>query len=661
MNIPEWLSERVGDDLKDAEIKGGDEYPPMPGQSVKLHGPPGTGKTTQLSLRVAILIEEHDVNPEDIAWVTYRRSLADEITDKLVDWGVITSSEVRDLDDWSTVHAVSNGVTGLLDRDRRDDDRNSLGPAVTEREKVAFSRGVLDVPFFPSEPWEQTRGQLLLNTFAWLSKNLYEPGNVAHARSCPMWDDLAREWPGIENEYEDLYETWAQWKQNNDLYEFHELLETALNSAVAPTSDVLIIDEYHDAYPLMAAVAEKWMDAADTVMVAGDPDQVVNAFRGASPEFFEQLDMPTVLLDETWRVPEEHWWMAARVLKQERSAPPVERKTRGRISEYRSPSMEYSRDQKRWLVPDPDTEASPAWLVDRHGTDMIFLTRTQKQAQGVSAALDRAGIFHTAQDDVGGWDSINERRHLFNALQKLRSLNPAAFGAAQGRLRQFDDSGKAPRSVRLSVDETIALLNHAEACYLAQSRSDTDSVVTTLRMDSDKETVTADEVDEWAGEKFWTRYTAGAASVEHTNKGSLDAQDMRAIEAALTRYDSTCIPDSIDTKVWTIHASKGSEAAHTVVYDGVTGRIQTGMGESEETAENEARTWYVALTRASEHVHLMRGGFTWTKPYLPSDLAPTAGNAAERAIENGDVLAATTESGSDDGATGGATGVSASD
>jgi len=54
------------------------------------------------------------------------------------------------------------------------------------------------------------------------------------------------------------------------------------------------------------------------------------------------------------------------------------------------------------------------------------------------------------------------------------------------------------------------------------------------------------------------------------------------------------------------------------------------MEESDDLRENEARTWYVALTRASNRVHIVRDGWEWTEPYLPDDLEPLAAEAASQ-------------------------------
>lgn len=67
----------------------------------------------------------------------------------------------------------------------------------------------------------------------------------------------------------------------------------------------------------------------------------------------------------------------------------------------------------------------------------------------------------------------------------------------------------------------------------------------------------------------------------------------------------------------TIHASKGQEATDVVVYNGITDTIKQAMRADEEARKNEWRVWYVALTRASERVHVMHDAFRWTSSIAP--------------------------------------------
>lgn len=66
------------------------------------------------------------------------------------------------------------------------------------------------------------------------------------------------------------------------------------------------------------------------------------------------------------------------------------------------------------------------------------------------------------------------------------------------------------------------------------------------------------------------------------------------------------------------------------------------MDRSEETRRNEARMWYVGLSRASERLHLMYDAFPGAIDHLPGNLAPQATSARWQANE------AMTDGGADD-------------
>lgn len=633
---PAAVRDGLPEGLKDAKIKGGETYPVT--DSVRLNGPPGVGKTTQVCLRLAVLIETHDVNPSDITIVTYRRSLADEIGERLKSWGIIDDD--ADTSMWTTAHACANRVTGLLSRDKADYRQNSgqgLGPAVTDWEQSYFCREVLNVRYWSGQPWESTRGQLLFNVLGYAANNLLDPTDEGDLHEVPSYDDLREEWPGVD--VAKVYEQWQTFKERKELVEFHELLEAARTGPLPPT-DVVVVDEYHDAYPLLAQAAERWVAAANTAIVAGDPLQVVNAYSGADPRFFtERMDhLPEVLLDKSWRVTEEHWQAATRMLQKEFEAPPIARHGRGEIHEYRSPEFQHAQNAG-WTVPGANQPGSPAALVDEYvagddDRDMLLLARTQKQAQGVSAALDKAGIVHETQDadDVGGW--TQRRVHALNAVLKLQVV-PGSYGQDTNQYGLMKYGGDAA-DLRLTAEEAAVILEHAHGGTLELTSDELEPFVKSLRDDDDDDRVlSANDLDEVVKPAFWRKYTDGPATVKRLTKaGEFEEDDLKALQKAAVRYDDPVAEGALKKiRVLTIHASKGSEATDVVVYDGITSTIATEMERSRSTRENEARTWYVGLTRASERLHIMRGGFNWMQPHLPRDLAPTAAAAAERSTQ----------------------------
>jgi DNA helicase-2/ATP-dependent DNA helicase PcrA len=351
---------------------------------------------------------------------------------------------------------------------------------------------------------------------------------------------------------------------------------------------------------------------------------VVNAYDGASPEYFEQLDLPKVLLPTTWRCRPEHWNLATAMLARSHEPPEVDiRHDSGLVREYDSPRFEYSSDLGWVTLPGADRPASPGQLVREHDGSTLFLARTQLQADGVGAALERAGVPYRSQQELRGWNTEDGavKLHLHNALQKFEGYGPANFGyTGNAAFDQFQGNQRDPRSERLTADEAATTLEAVNARTLSISRSDAEERAETLR-DSD-ESVTLREFDEWVSQEFWERYTAGAGSVDRLNKSVFtDARrDLNALRAALNHQDASVDAEDIDTWSITIHASKGMEADDVVVYDGISNRILQEMRHHEATRNNEHRTWYVALSRARKRLHIMRNGFEWTSSIVPENL-----------------------------------------
>lgn len=610
-------------DLDEIAITGIDEYGAT--ESVKLNGPPGTGKTTESAARVARLLDDEDTpyGPEDLLWATYRHSLAMETLERLAAWGIIPESELSDPADGvtryiSTIHAVGNRCIG------------GVGDVATWYDRKEFAKK-RSLRFRKRNPWDEPGGELLFRVLDYAANNLIDVHEPAEREKIPMIDDLREKYPGSVPQ---AWDDWQAWKEANDKHDFWEMLSIPLQEGIGPDKRVVVIDEYHDATPLMAKLSEKWIAQAEVAIVAGDPLQVVNTYTGARPEFFNRLDLPEVLLDTTHRVFEESWAVATKVLGNAHTPPPVRRKRSGSFHDGPSPRFSYSAG-RGWTVPDPDAPRSPAHIVEHYGTDTMFLTRTRRQAAGVARALEKAGILFEVQqsmDGIDGWgakEDMSERTALYNALQRLADVQPA-HGSRSGLLAYNDTDARTPTDVRFRGREAAALLDHTGHEYLTRSRGDVTTFVDDL--DARPRVVHGDELEEHVTDEFWGVYTRGSGSVRHLNAtasasagSAIGDDDREALKAALARNDEPV--RGVDTKVYTIHASKGSEAKNAVVYDGVTNRIAQSMTESERDRKNEYRTWYVALTRAHANLFVLRDGFDWMVPFLPESLIDTAKEA----------------------------------
>lgn len=116
----------------------------------------------------------------------------------------------------------------------------------------------------------------------------------------------------------DFSDRWEDWKRAGGLIDFTDMIEHALEDvAVAPgRPDVGFFDEVQDFTPLELALIRKWGQHMERMVLAGDDDQCIYGFKGASPDAFLNPAIPDhdkIVLSQSWRVPSsvhaaaEHW------------------------------------------------------------------------------------------------------------------------------------------------------------------------------------------------------------------------------------------------------------------------------------------------------------------------------------------------------------------
>ncbi|MGA2773184.1 MAG: ATP-dependent helicase [Bryobacteraceae bacterium] len=101
---------------------------------------------------------------------------------------------------------------------------------------------------------------------------------------------------------------WGQYKRENGLLDFTDLIETCLRDvALAPHApSVIFADEARDLNRMQLSLVRKWGERANYFIVAGDDDQTVYSFTGATPEAFLDPDIPDdhkIVLKQSYRVP----------------------------------------------------------------------------------------------------------------------------------------------------------------------------------------------------------------------------------------------------------------------------------------------------------------------------------------------------------------------
>jgi superfamily I DNA/RNA helicase len=112
-------------------------------------------------------------------------------------------------------------------------------------------------------------------------------------------------WPATLIEFE---KRWTEYKQQNGLLDFTDLIDVCHRDVhTAPHNpSVIFADEAQDLNRMQLKLIRKWGGQAEYFILAGDDDQTIFSFTGASPEAFLDPDIPEdhkIVLKQSYRVP----------------------------------------------------------------------------------------------------------------------------------------------------------------------------------------------------------------------------------------------------------------------------------------------------------------------------------------------------------------------
>lgn len=367
--------------------------------------------------------------------------------------------------------------------------------------------------------------------------------NLARVRGRPLREVYDEDDDELSfREVERFSRALTAFKADLGVMDFTDMLQEFIRSKQTLPIDVLLIDEAQDLSLLQWEVVWQLASTARRVVIAGDDDQAIYRWAGADVETLVDMKGNVRVLSQSWRVPKTVQALASDVVS--------------RIK-HRRPKV--------WSPRDDD--GSVAWKtsfdsVDLSRSDILVLGRNRYLLKEIEQSIRAQGYLYEFQ----GARSI--RPSVLDAVLTWERLRQRKPGVSLKNCTKMYDFMSVGKSVKRGFKTLPGL--------------------------PDEPDVRIESLVENGGllvnpEAFW--YDA---------LDKLSLIDVAYIRAALRRGENLLAPPRI--RLSTIHGMKGGEATDVVL---LTDMAQRTHFEAQKWPEDEARVWYVAVTRARQNLHIV--------------------------------------------------------
>ncbi len=517
-------------------------------KSLRVYGPPGSGKTRWLVAVGKGHVEKGDFNIRDAIIVSFTRAAAEDIGKRI-------NPNQKPGRYHCTIHALCKRYYGM----NRDIADLKVGDFFKSEGIPYTRRSVNPEDLAPGE--QLTAGEAMMS-FWNLCRNV-EVSLAEGRRRFPRPEELSGWWEESgEGELMDrVYDRYRQWKVDNDLIDFTDMLEMAVTDPPTGRWPALILDEAQDCSPLQWRVIHLFAQCADRLYVAGDDDQAIYEFNGATPaEFLNAGVSKDRVLEVNHR--SGHRLVAYTQAFIRRNG---QRREKGIKAARRGGIVDFSGAR----VFDPSTA-----LEIEEST--FILGRAHYLTEPFAEALSEAGF------------PFVDRRRRYSGVDRLHA-------PAYGRYLRFCDGE------RLQLEEWLQLLPRLSSTRPWLEPGARASIQARSSTERERTLVTKDDL---------LSYGATATLLEAMSNGSppplrgVDRKQMDYYRKVATKHGVGFLDQekaATVCRLGTIHSVKGLEADHVVLCSGMPPRTVEMLDR-----EAERRVFYVGMTRARERLTLAK-------------------------------------------------------
>ena len=236
-------------------------------KTLKIFGPPGTGKTYTLIERILKKHLKRGISPNDIAFLSFTNKAVNTAVERAL--AAFPNFKTDDFYRFKTLHTYCRRYF----QEEVFDPKDCMIDFALQTKIVKTSDTRLSDDNFIYKDWS-------LSIYS-KARNLLQSPIETYKKESYKKDNL-----NIFLRKISTYEHYKQGGGERSFIDFDDMIEKAIREVDFPKLKILILDEAQDCTPLQWSVIYKMVDKVDRVYLAGDDDQGIYKWNGADPKYF---------------------------------------------------------------------------------------------------------------------------------------------------------------------------------------------------------------------------------------------------------------------------------------------------------------------------------------------------------------------------------------
>lgn len=377
--------------------------------------------------------------------------------------------------------------------------------------------------------------------------------NLSRVRCITMREQYDLDDDGLDwHVVEQVSKALVKYKSAHGLLDYTDMLSRYVRLGIRVDLDELVIDEAQDLSRLQWKVVEQLAKSAENVSIAGDDDQAIYRWAGADVDYLIDLKGNARVLGQSYRVP-----------------PAIQKVANGVVREI------HHRREKQWSARTGvdgvvERQSSFGDVDVSEGSTLILARNSYILRDQIEPELRRQGIVY----EKNGASSI--RASYLTAIEAWEALRSGKKVTVEAARQAYE---------YLSVGEGVK------------------RGFKKLPDFEDEQLVSIKDLQRRGG--------LLTTAIWHEAMDRLPQDDLNYMVAARRRGEKLRARPRV--RVATIHGSKGGEADHVVLMKEMARRT---YAEMDRNPDDEARVWYVGVTRAKQKLSIVESQTRQACPWL---------------------------------------------